>query len=40
MTKENIIVARRQSDGTLEQVLSDDSTRPMEDKADWDRPGP
>ena len=37
MSKENTIVARRQSDGTLVQVLSDGSTRPLEDETDWNR---
>ena len=37
MSKENIIVARRQSNGTLVQVLPDGSTRPLEDKTDWAR---
>ena len=37
MSKENIIVARRQSNGTVLQVLPDGSTRPMEDKTDWAR---
>ena len=37
MSKENTIVARRQTDGTLVQVLSDGSTRPLEDKTDWER---
>ena len=37
MSKENIVVARRQSDRTLVQVLPDGSTRPIEDKTDWDR---
>ena len=37
MSKENMIVARRQSNGTLVQVLPDGSTRPLEDKTDWAR---
>jgi putative transcriptional regulator len=37
MSKENTIVARRQSDGTAVQVLPDGSTKPLEDKTDWDR---
>ena len=37
MSKENIIAARRQSNGTLVQVLPDGSTRPLEDKTDWAR---
>jgi putative transcriptional regulator len=37
MSKKNTIVARRQSDGTLIQVLPDGTTRPLEDKTDWKR---
>ncbi len=37
MNKKNTIVARRRNDGTLVQVLSDGSTRPLEDKTDWKR---
>src|SRR5713101_8288671 len=37
MSKKNTIVARRQSDGTLVQVMPDGSTRPLEDKTDWTR---
>lgn len=37
MSKENTIVARRQSDGSIVQVLPDGSTKPLEDKMDWDR---
>jgi putative transcriptional regulator len=37
MSKKNTIVARRQTDGTLAQVLPDGSTRPLEDKTDWKR---
>ena len=37
MSKENIIVARRQSNRTLVKVLPDGSTRPLEDKTDWAR---
>jgi len=37
MSKENIIVAKLQSDGTVVQVLPDGSTKPFEDKTDWDR---
>ena len=37
MSKKNTIVARRQTDGTLVQVLPDGSTRPLEDKTDWKR---
>src|SRR6266851_214367 len=38
MSKENIIVARRQTDGTLVQVLPDGSTRPLKDETDWKTP--
>jgi len=37
MSKKNIIVAKRRSDGKLVQVLSDGSTTPLEDKTDWAR---
>ena len=37
MSKENIVVARRQSEGTLVKVFPDGSTGPMEDKTDWAR---
>jgi putative transcriptional regulator len=37
MSKENTIVAKRQSDGTIVQVLPDGSTKPLEDKTDWAR---
>ena len=37
MSKENTIVARRRSDGTVVQVLPDGSTKPLEDKTDWAR---
>ncbi len=37
MSKENTIVAKRQSDGSLVQVLPDGSTKPLEDKTDWAR---
>ena len=37
MRKENTIVAKRQSDGSLVQVLADGTTRPLEDKTDWAR---
>jgi len=37
MSKENIIVAKLQSDGTVVQVLPGGSTKPFEDKTDWDR---
>ena len=39
MSKKNTIVARRQSDGTLVQVLRDGTTRPLEDQTDWKRLG-
>ena len=35
--KRDFIVARRQSNGTLVQVLPDGSIRPLEDKTDWKR---
>lgn len=37
MKNENIIVAKRQSDGTVVQILPDGSTKPLEDKTDWAR---
>jgi putative transcriptional regulator len=37
MSKENTIVAKRTSDGTLVEVLSDGSTRPLPDLTDWSR---
>jgi putative transcriptional regulator len=37
MSKANIIIAKRQSDGTLVQVLPNDATKPLEDKTDWKR---
>src|SRR5271165_6346231 len=37
MSKRNTIVAKRQSDGTFIQVLPDGSTKPLEDKTDWNR---
>jgi putative transcriptional regulator len=37
MSKENTIVAKRQSDGTIVQVFPDGSAKPFEDKTDWDR---
>jgi putative transcriptional regulator len=37
MSKENTIVAKRQSDGTLVQVLPGGSTKPLADKTDWAR---
>ena len=37
MSKANIIIAKRRSDGTLVQVLPDGATKPLEDKTDWKR---
>lgn len=37
MSKKNIIVAKRQSDGSIVQVLPDGDTKPFEDKTDWSR---
>lgn len=37
MSKQNTIVAKQLSDGTLVQVLPDGSTKPMKDKTDWAR---
>lgn len=37
MSKENIIVTRREADGSFVQVLRDGSTRPLTDKTDWQR---
>jgi putative transcriptional regulator len=37
MSKQNTIVAKRRSDGTLLQVLPDGSTKPLADKTDWAR---
>jgi putative transcriptional regulator len=37
MSKKNTIVARRQTNGTLVEVLPDGSTKPLEDKTDWNR---
>jgi putative transcriptional regulator len=37
MSKKNTIVARRQSDGTMVQVMPDGSSKPFEDKTDWAR---
>jgi putative transcriptional regulator len=37
VSKKNPIVAKRQSDGNLVQVLADSSTKPLEDKTDWVR---
>jgi putative transcriptional regulator len=37
MSKENTIVAKQMSDGTLVQVLPDGTTRPLPDRTDWAR---
>jgi putative transcriptional regulator len=37
MSKKNIIVAKRQTDGTIVQVLPDRSIKLSEDKTDWAR---
>jgi putative transcriptional regulator len=37
MSKQNTIVAKRKSDGTLVRVLANGATRPLEDKTDWAR---
>ena len=37
MSKENTIVAKLTSDGTLVQVLPDGTTRPRPDRTDWAR---
>jgi putative transcriptional regulator len=37
MNKENIVVAILKNDGTLVQVLSDGTTRPLPDPTDWAR---
>jgi putative transcriptional regulator len=37
MSRENTIVARRTSDGTLVEVLPDGTTRPLPDRTDWSR---
>lgn len=37
MSKENTIVARRQADGALVQVLPNGSTKPLKDRTDWKR---
>src|SRR5579872_3762337 len=37
MSVKNIIVAKRQSDGRIVQALPDGSTKPFEDKTDWNR---
>jgi putative transcriptional regulator len=37
MSKENTIVAKRMSDGTLVEVLPDGTARPLPDRTDWSR---
>src|SRR5688572_24606979 len=37
MSDDNFVKARRGSDGRLEQVFPDGSTRPLEGKSDWAR---
>ena len=37
MSKKNTIVAGRQTNATLVEVLPDGSTKPLEDKTDWNR---
>jgi putative transcriptional regulator len=37
MSKENIIVTKRRSDGTRVQVSPDGSTKPLDDNTDWAR---
>jgi putative transcriptional regulator len=37
MSKENIIIVKRQGDGTLVQAMPDGATNPMTDKTDWKR---
>ena len=37
MSDDNMIRARRNTDGTLEQILPDGTTRPLEGKSDWSR---
>ena len=37
MSKKNIVVAKRRSDGKLAKVLPGGSTKPLEDKTDWAR---
>ena len=37
MSNENTTIARRQSDGTLVEVLPDGTTKPLADKTDWQR---
>jgi putative transcriptional regulator len=37
MNEHAMVRARRQSDGTLVQILEDGTTRPLEDRTDWAR---
>lgn len=37
MSNSNTIVAKRQSDGTVVQVLADGTTQPLTEKTDWAR---
>ncbi len=37
MSKQTTIVAKRQGDGTLKQVLPDGTVQPLEDETDWQR---
>ncbi|MGB6941544.1 MAG: helix-turn-helix domain-containing protein [Bryobacteraceae bacterium] len=37
MSKKNTIVAKRQSDGTIVQLLADGSAKPFKNKTDWAR---
>ena len=37
MSDDNTIRAKRNADGTLEQILPDGTTRPLEGKSDWAR---
>ena len=37
MSDDNMIRARSNADGTLEQILPDGTTRPLEGKSDWAR---
>lgn len=37
MSSENTIVAKRQTDGTMVQVMPDGTTQPLASKTDWSR---
>ena len=37
MSSKTTIVTKRQSDGTLAQVLPDGTTKPLDDKTDWEK---